>query len=96
MHLNALLNDPRKFQAMGQRARALLESNHTTTLYASTLTEFATAIHHSTTISVGRLAERVGSITGEWLGKIVDPAPIANVARSHDAKISRMVFHAWR
>ena len=80
-HLNALLDDPGNFERMGRRGRALLESNHAPVVYARTLSEFATAIHHSTIISVDRLADRVGTITGEWLGEIVDPTPIANVAR---------------
>jgi glycosyltransferase involved in cell wall biosynthesis len=80
-HLNALLDDPPSFELMGRRGRELLESNHTPAVFAKTLSEFATAIYHSTAISANRLAERVGTITGEWLGKFVDPTPIANAAR---------------
>lgn len=80
-HLNALLDDPARFEKMGRRGRALLESNHTPAVYARTFSEFANAIYQSTFVSVDCLAHRVGTITGEWLGKIVDPTPIANVAR---------------
>jgi glycosyltransferase involved in cell wall biosynthesis len=80
-HLNALLDDPENFEEMGRRGRALLESNHTPAAYARTLSEFATAIHHSTIISVDHLVNRIGTITGEWLGKIVDPTPIVNASR---------------
>ena len=80
-HLNALLDDPERFERLGERGRVLLETNHSPATYAKTLAEFATSLQGSTNVAVERLTERVGHIAADWLKEEVDLAIFENPAR---------------
>ena len=80
-HLNALLDDPERFERMGERGRVLLETNHSPATYAKTLAEFATSLRGSTNVAIERLTERAGHIAADWLGEDVDLAIFENPAR---------------
>jgi glycosyltransferase involved in cell wall biosynthesis len=73
MHLRAFLENPDRFALLGKKGFELLKQQHSPEDYAKGLLEFAaeTARLGSQTAAL-RLAERVGAMTSELLGKVPD------------------------
>ncbi len=81
MHLRALLADPESFAAMGRRGRQELETKHDPEGYARSLIEMAERCQDfGPRIAADRLAERVGTLLGEWLTPNAMVESASNVA----------------
>ncbi|MCU1264965.1 MAG: hypothetical protein JWM21_1283 [Acidobacteria bacterium] len=81
-HLRALLSDPPSFVAMGRRGRVELEQKHAPERYASSLVAMAGLVQDfRARVAANRLAERAGTLLGEWLGAAVIGEAGANIAK---------------
>ena len=81
-HLRALLADPASFVAMGARGRKELAEKHAPESYADSLVEMCrVGQSFQARIALNRLAERSGTLLGEWLAPKSIGEAAANVAK---------------
>ena len=81
-HLEAFLNDPARFAAMGERGQQLLRERHTPEAYVQTLTGLAAAARSfRPRAALYNLAERAGAEMSAWAPQAESPSMVRRIAR---------------